>query len=195
MIYNNNDHTFECESCPEGQWSDRNTIMKQNRSQVCNSCPAGSYIQNGVSLSMFNDLPDNFFTLSFSRACTVNDAATGKPIKCSDDDGFRPVYMTGMVAGDNEAVGSVVTFVVDTTIHEDSRKAYNDASAAFEISTFFLTVAGNKTDRLIVYLNNQVISKATRCNLSIGEITTSTEVEIATPLSIGQSIFKFVYYK
>jgi|LauGreDrversion4_2_1035121.scaffolds.fasta_scaffold124481_2 hypothetical protein len=63
---------------------------------------------------MFDSLPDHFSLVKFSGACTVNDLTTDITTKCSPGDGFKAKYMRGIVAGDTETIGSLMSLVLDT---------------------------------------------------------------------------------
>lgn len=120
-----NDGKAECFNCPDDTYFDRSTEIKRGVDQTCKTCPAGRYLKKGVSLSIFDSLPSNMQYLKFSTTCLTFDKS-GKEVKCTDSKGFSTLYMTGMVAGEREAVNTLITMTIDLTILRDENKLYTD---------------------------------------------------------------------
>jgi hypothetical protein len=68
----------------------------------CNTCEAGSYVQNGIEIVDFSSFPSKY---NFTTQCLIKDNFS-KETDCMYSKGFIASGIDGLVAGHLESYGS-----------------------------------------------------------------------------------------
>ena len=78
-----------------------------------------------------------------------------KQTPCTDSQGFKAKYLTGLVAGEGESANRKIVFQIDLKVPKDKNKQYYDQEASIEIETSGFDQ--NMADYFFVRSNNKVV--------------------------------------